>query len=306
MNPAYRRTDRLALPHVEIAQLLNANAFRRLVNFIDVDWTGIHISLPNVRSYLQRPDGLIEDIREAFEVQERMMNGDPKHAGYLKEVPPYMYWIFSGMVHPTEKAPYDRENSQSEYLTIVQNDMRTWRPIGATHYIQLEEHNRRLAASHGQMVALAKSINANIDRGVANGVKQAVKDSQMTLDQVYAEREKLERQQAEIEKRLKRLQEVEKVARERRPRSTAGYVYLIQSPTTYWKIGRTSDPNDRIKTFNVKLPFEVNYKHLIKTSDMYTLESNLHIKYASKRVEGEWFALTEDDVIEICNMKGDE
>lgn len=61
-----------------------------------------------------------------------------------------------------------------------------------------------------------------------------------------------------------------------------------------------------MNSISVKLPFEVSFKHLIKTSDMFTLENELHAKYSARRVNGEWFALTEDDVIEICNMKGDE
>lgn len=42
-----------------------------------------------------------------------------------------------------------------------------------------------------------------------------------------------------------------------------GYVYLIQSPTGYCKIGRTKNPEDRLSTFKVKLPFEVEYLYLI-------------------------------------------
>lgn len=310
MNRRTRLIDngnpRLSLPHIEIEHSVRANSFTYHVGSLEIDWTGVYMMLPTVQSYLEKPDTLIADLHAATEVQKRMHNCDKRYEEYLRNVPPHVYWFYNGLMYATEHSPYDRETDDPTYLTVFQDDMRTWKPIGATHYIRLDEHNRRIAASHGQMVALAQSINANVDRGVEKGVKQAVKDSQMTLDQVYAEREKLEQQQTEIEKRLKQLQEVEKVARERRPRSTAGYVYLIQSPTTYWKIGRTSNPNDRMKTFNVKLPYEVSYKHLIKTSDMYTLESNLHIKYASRRVEGEWFALTEDDVIEICNMKGDD
>jgi hypothetical protein len=83
---------------------------------------------------------------------------------------------------------------------------------------------------------------------------------------------------------------------------TSGYVYLIQSPTKYFKIGRTKDPDDRIRTFEVKLPFEVEYVCLIKAFDMYRLEKELHEKYDNKRSNGEWFELTEADVMEIKEM----
>lgn len=76
----------------------------------------------------------------------------------------------------------------------------------------------------------------------------------------------------------------------------AGFVYLVQSSTGYYKIGRTSDPNNRMKTFSVKLPFEVSYACVIETVDMKTLEQSLHEQFAGKRVNGEWFALDAADV----------
>lgn len=82
----------------------------------------------------------------------------------------------------------------------------------------------------------------------------------------------------------------------------AGFVYLIQSDTGYYKIGKTRNPNNRMRTFNVKLPFEVSYACLIKTDHMSALENELHRLYASKRVNGEWFRLDEDDVAYIKGM----
>lgn len=75
-----------------------------------------------------------------------------------------------------------------------------------------------------------------------------------------------------------------------------GFVYLIQSPTGAYKIGRTTNPEDRMKTFEVKLPFEVEYVCVIKTKDMFGLESQLHSQFADKRVNGEWFSLSPEDV----------
>jgi hypothetical protein len=86
-----------------------------------------------------------------------------------------------------------------------------------------------------------------------------------------------------------------------KPRTTAlrfrpGYVYLIKSTSGHYKIGRTKSPKDRMATFGTKLPFEVEYEHLIECNDMYEIESELHARYASRRVNGEWFDLTEDHV----------
>lgn len=82
----------------------------------------------------------------------------------------------------------------------------------------------------------------------------------------------------------------------RKRTSTEGYVYLVQSVTGAYKIGRTIDPNNRLKTFNVKLPFEVEYVVTIKTPNMYQLETDLHNQFAEKRVNGEWFNLSPADV----------
>lgn len=75
-----------------------------------------------------------------------------------------------------------------------------------------------------------------------------------------------------------------------------GFVYLIESPDGYYKIGRTKSPNNRRRTFEVKLPFPIDYICTIATGDMYKLESRLHERFADKRVNGEWFALSPEDV----------
>lgn len=76
----------------------------------------------------------------------------------------------------------------------------------------------------------------------------------------------------------------------------AGYVYLVQSPTGTYKIGRTKDPADRMKTFSIKLPFEVEYVCVIPTDDRYRLESELHKRFKSQRVNGEFFRLSASDI----------
>jgi hypothetical protein len=76
----------------------------------------------------------------------------------------------------------------------------------------------------------------------------------------------------------------------------SGYVYLIQSVTGHHKIGRSVNPHNRLKTFGVLLPFEIEYIALIKSDDHIGLERYLHDKFASQRVNGEWFNLDPEDV----------
>jgi hypothetical protein len=81
-------------------------------------------------------------------------------------------------------------------------------------------------------------------------------------------------------------------------------VYLLQSPSAYYKIGRTKSPETRLKSLGVTLPFEIELTALIPTDDMYILEQSLHERYASKRANGEWFALDSSDVEYIKGLAG--
>ena len=85
-------------------------------------------------------------------------------------------------------------------------------------------------------------------------------------------------------------------------RNPSGYVYLLRAIDSdgLYKIGRTRNPDNRLRTFSVKLPFRVEFEHLIATDDMYALESDLHTKYTSTRQRGsEFFRLTAEQVAEI-------
>lgn len=85
-------------------------------------------------------------------------------------------------------------------------------------------------------------------------------------------------------------------------RNLAGWVYLLRSADDLYKIGRTVDPNNRIRTFNVKLPFDVEYEHLIQTDNRFALETELHHHFAAQRVGGEWFNLSPEDVEYIKSL----
>jgi predicted GIY-YIG superfamily endonuclease len=75
-----------------------------------------------------------------------------------------------------------------------------------------------------------------------------------------------------------------------------GFVYLLQSPSQYFKIGCTKNLAKRYRDFCVSLPFEVEYLHVVSTQNMFRLEAELHRRFASKRVNGEWFDLSAEDV----------
>lgn len=89
----------------------------------------------------------------------------------------------------------------------------------------------------------------------------------------------------------------------KKARNPQGYVYLIQSSTGHYKIGHTANPLKRLRTFEAKLPFEIEYVHLIATTNRFALEKELHTKFADRRVRGEWFALTSADIAYIKLLK---
>lgn len=81
----------------------------------------------------------------------------------------------------------------------------------------------------------------------------------------------------------------------RRPR--AGYVYLVREHGGSHKIGWTTHPNRRIwEEISPKLPHPLVLVAAIATDDAIALESALHARFASKRLQGEWFSLGEEDV----------
>ncbi|MCM3789130.1 GIY-YIG nuclease family protein [Domibacillus indicus] len=76
-----------------------------------------------------------------------------------------------------------------------------------------------------------------------------------------------------------------------------GYVYFVQEHLNgSFKIGKTKHIDQRMNLFNVKLPFENELIFLIKSGNHHQTEVAFHKHFAHKRLEGEWFALTREDI----------
>lgn len=86
---------------------------------------------------------------------------------------------------------------------------------------------------------------------------------------------------------------------------TFGYVYLLKAFSGTYKIGKSKHPESRIRKMNVVLPFDVEVEHLIECEDYTVTERKLHDRYASKHIRGEWYSLSDEDVVEIKSIQKD-
>jgi hypothetical protein len=80
-----------------------------------------------------------------------------------------------------------------------------------------------------------------------------------------------------------------------------GFVYLMQWENEY-KIGKAVDIERRKKRLSRELNRDITVLHRIFSHDYTRAESDLHRKYASKRLHGEWFALEADDITWLMSI----
>ena len=84
-----------------------------------------------------------------------------------------------------------------------------------------------------------------------------------------------------------------------------GCVYFFKHiGLTPVKIGYSSNNNPikRFEQFKVYAPFGAEILGFIQTKDAKILESTLHQKYVSKRLDGEWFEISELEVHQIIDF----
>lgn len=83
-----------------------------------------------------------------------------------------------------------------------------------------------------------------------------------------------------------------------------GYIYVIQElKTRTCKIGFSRSYKNRSSQFAAKLPFLWETVALFQTDKFKETEAELHKDYDAVRVEGEWFCLTEIDLLAMWRLQ---
>lgn len=83
-----------------------------------------------------------------------------------------------------------------------------------------------------------------------------------------------------------------------------GYVYLIRNlENNTYKIGVTkNDPQKRVKQLQTGCSSNLDLLYSFETTYPYRLEKMLHTKFMLHKVEGEWYALNQEDVTNFTNI----
>jgi hypothetical protein len=86
--------------------------------------------------------------------------------------------------------------------------------------------------------------------------------------------------------------------------TAVGYVYLLKHGSRReYKIGRTYNPLRRDGEIGIELPERAEPVHRIQTDDPSGIEKYWHDRFNGKRKNGEWFALTAQDVAAFRRWK---
>jgi len=84
------------------------------------------------------------------------------------------------------------------------------------------------------------------------------------------------------------------------------FVYIVakEDHSQPWKIGRTTDPDQRMKQLQAHSPAKLVYVKIVEAHQ--SLESSLHRQFAKYRSHGEWFELPEERATEaLARLDGE-
>jgi hypothetical protein len=83
----------------------------------------------------------------------------------------------------------------------------------------------------------------------------------------------------------------------------AGYVYIIQCENhSLYKIGVAANVESRRQLLQIGCPFELRTVEFSKCRDPYATEELLHEMVGKHRVRGEWFRLTDAQLLPVIDL----
>ncbi|HVW58424.1 MAG TPA: GIY-YIG nuclease family protein [Puia sp.] len=83
-------------------------------------------------------------------------------------------------------------------------------------------------------------------------------------------------------------------------RTRQNCVYILKTGKDLYKIGKTRDLQRRLANYHTHLPILFRVVRQYPAANMDELEESLHIVFQHRRVKGEWFRLTGQELI-ICD-----
>jgi hypothetical protein len=197
-----------------------------------------------------------------------------------------------GIIINHENSQFDNPEWVKGLRLVVENYKYLYARDSLEHMLHTRSQIRNLSGDY--LGSLIEDANTAIE-GSQRGILTIGAEIQDFIDAILERAEQVER---------KEKARVEKEARAKLP--DPGYVYVLKSQSGAYKIGRSKNPEDRVRTFGVKLPFQIEFELLIRSEYHRKLERDLHKRFADKRLEGEWFQLSPEDIEALRAEYGDE
>lgn len=108
-----------------------------------------------------------------------------------------------------------------------------------------------------------------------------------------------------LEKRIQELKvEPKDIPAVRYVRREAEFVYLIRAENGLVKIGITINVEQRFRTLDTSCPVEIALIGVLHSDEAIVVEAELHERFEDRRVKGEWFALSSQEIAWIKQTYG--
>ena len=122
--------------------------------------------------------------------------------------------------------------------------------------------------------------------------------------QSWPKRQKLKKEEQKREKAEERQRQQQEKAgivyKDKKQSQKADQVYLIQmGEDDVYKIGISNAPGKRLRSLNTSSPFDLRLVHQFVADPAEEAEAQLHRRFATHQMSGEWFRLTSEQVADI-------